>query len=417
MIIKKIISAVLLSLLFSFVVSAQSGSVYTRYGIGDMDYTYSARSLGIGHTGTAQMNRDYVEILNPASWTALNFTRIEFSLVLNGVLLKDANKSTYLTDADFKGFTFAFPISRKYGIGFASGLIPYSRISYEIIQKNKAVAPVTSDYTTTYEGSGGLTRLFLGSTFRTSFDWTIGATLEYYFGTLKYDSKVDFDNPKFKSTNYELIYRPTGFGTTVGLISQDLSGLFNSETISNLRLGVSVNFISNLTTDTSLVTDPNTRVDTISSGNTTLKVPVRVSAGLSMVLADEYNINLDYLYQPWTDFRIGSKHFNELRDVHKISAGFEYYPKRSLKSSFLEQIVWRAGLSYELSQYNINSTGINQYSVFGGFSIPLGVGNSFDLGLEYSYRGTTEANLIRENFFRINIGISFGELWFVRIQR
>ena len=86
-------------------------------------------------------------------------------------------------------------------------------------------------------------------------------------------------------------------------------------------------------------------------------------------------------------------------------------------STSWEQIKWRLGLSYELTQYIINNTDITQFSATAGVSFPLGLGNSFDLGLEFALRGTTESNLIKENFYRVNIGISFGELWFQTVQR
>jgi len=83
----------------SFVYS-QSSSAYTRYGIGDLNYTYSARSLGFAQTGAAMFHKDFVEILNPASWSELRFTKIEFSLVLNGVKLTDNTSSGFYTDAE-----------------------------------------------------------------------------------------------------------------------------------------------------------------------------------------------------------------------------------------------------------------------------------------------------------------------------
>ncbi|GBD87670.1 hypothetical protein BMS3Abin03_01604 [bacterium BMS3Abin03] len=415
--IKKFKYIFIFTLSFLSISYSQNSSTYTRNGIGDMDYTYSARSLGLGHTGVSMLNRDYVEILNPASWAAIKLTRIELSLVLNGVSLSNSSQSGYYADADFKGFTFAFPISNKYGIGFASGLVPYSRISYKVVENFDAAEPGIPAYTTIYEGKGGLTRLFMGASYTLPFGWVIGGTAEYYFGTLNYKSNIDFSGSSFKSGEYDLIYRATGFGSTVGLITQDLADLFNSETISNLRIGVSANIVSDLNTDTSLTTNPNTVGDTISSGSTIMKIPIRITGGITLGLFKKYNINIDYIYQPWSEFKIGNKPSKNLRDVYKLSGGFEYKPVMQTDASLWEQIVWRLGLSYEISQYRINGTDITQYSAFGGLSFPLSLGNSVDLGFEYSLRGTTDSNLIREKFYRINVGISFGELWFIRVER
>ena len=141
---------------FSVCILPQSSSTYTRYGIGDINYTYSARSLGLGKTGVSMTNKYFVESLNPASWADIKFTRFELSLILNGVKLSDNNNSHFYTDAEFKGFTFAFPISEKYGIGFTSGLIPYSRVSYEVVKTTVDDLIDSTDYTETFKGSGGL---------------------------------------------------------------------------------------------------------------------------------------------------------------------------------------------------------------------------------------------------------------------
>ena len=74
----------------------------------------------------------------------------------------------------------------------------------------------------------------------------------------------------------------------------------------------------------------------------------------------------------------------------------------------------RLGLTYEQTQYNINGQGINEYSVMGGFSIPLSYENTLDVGLEYTIRGTKDFNLFQEKIIKLTAGISLGELWFIR---
>lgn len=413
----KILKIIFFLIVYSTILFSQSSSTYTRYGIGDINYTYSARSLGFAQTGVATLNQGFVELINPASWASLELTRIEFSLVLNGVQLSDNSNSALYTDGEFKGFTFAFPISKKLGIGFASGLLPYSRISYNVVQSNAADETVGSDYTETYEGDGGLSRLFMGASVKIPFDWIFGATLEYYFGKRTYSSTINFADQSFFPAEYELDYRSTGFGTTVGLISQNFASLFNSESISNLRIGVSVNLLSDLDTDTSLTINPTNIADTIFSGKTQMSVPMRITAGLTLQLSNAYSFNLDYIYQPWSEYSLGGVTSSFLRDVNKIGFGFEYKPVFGIRRSSWELIMWRAGVSYEQTQYIINGTGINQISVFAGLTFPLGFGDSLDLGLEFSQRGTLETNLIQENFFRINIGLTFGELWFQRVEK
>ena len=178
-----------------------------------------------------------------------------------------------------------------------------------------------------------------------------------------------------------------------------------------------MNFISNLNTDTSLTINPSSVADTVTSGKTNTKIPFRLITGILLVLNDKYNFNLDYIYQPWSQYTFGGVSSPNLRDVHRIGLGFEYALMYEPGRTTWEQIRWRLGLSYELTQYVINGNDITQFGTYAGLSFPLGVGNTFDLDFEYSFRGTTDNNLVQENFFRINIGISFGELWFQRVEK
>lgn len=401
----------------SCVVNAQSNSPYTRTGIGDVIYSYSARSLSLGHSGSAMVNKDYITTTNPASWASLNKTRIEFSFVYNGVSISNSNNSKYYSNGDFKGFTFAFPVSEEQGVGVAMGLIPYSRMNYLVVRDQEAISPSNSDYTETYEGKGGLSKLFIGGSYKLPYDLLFGGTLEYLFGNLKYTSKIEFANASAFPAEFEKIYAPTGFATSLGLISPDLSGLVNSESISNLKLGVSANFISELNTDTSLTSLSSTILDTLGIGVTKMNVPTKISAGATVTISNKYTFNLDYFYQRWRDYKLSGIRSANLKNAQKVSLGFEYRSPATRGMSYWEQIMLRFGLSYEQSQYTYYGRDINQYSVFGGFSLPISLENTIDFAVEYAIRGTTEANLLQEKFIRLNLGLSFGDLWFQRYEK
>lgn len=397
---------------FSF---SQNTSTYTRYGIGDLFYGYSARTMALSYSGSAMLNSDYVEILNPASWSALTRTRIEFSFSYDQLKLSNSSESRYYGDGIFRGFTFAFPVSMDNGIAVALGLVPYSRINYESVQAVNDES--TGNYLQTYEGVGGLSRVFLGGTTNLPMEFVLGATLDFYFGNLNYYSSVEFIGSSSFPSEYQLQFGPTGFGTSVGIISPNLSDLVDGNTISNLRFGLSVNWIGDLSTDTTFVSRSSTIVDSLYFGKTEMVVPTRFNAGVHIVLNNVYNFALDYFYQKWTSFKLSGVNQLNLNDVNKFSLGFEYRPQVTMSMNFLEQIMWRAGVSYEISQYEFNDYALNQFSVSGGFSLPLSPENTFDIGLEYAIRGSQENDLLLENFFRIDLGLSFGDIWFTRYEK
>ncbi len=397
----------------SGILFSQSSSVYSRFGIGDPVYSYSGRGVGLTKSGTSTAVPDFVSISNPASWYVLKKARFEAAVNYNGTFLKSKSESSYYGKAQFNGFTFGFPVSQKYGIGAVTGIVPFTNVSYKSVSKYTSPDPEVGSYSTTYEGQGGLSKLFLGSSYKLPFDLVIGASLDYYFGNLEYFSNITFDNQSNSNASYLRKYSPNGLGYSFGLISPDLSQIINIDNVSNFRVGASFINVSKLKTDTSFTSTSSLGTDTLGFNKVYMKIPYRLSAGLSFMLDNKYLLSLDYVYQPWSDYALNNINSPYLRNSNRFSAGFEYRPKADIESSFWEQIILRLGLSYEQTQYIINNQGINRFSVAGGFSLPLAAGNTIDIGIEYSIKGTNNDNLFKENNLRINFGISLGEIWFV----
>lgn len=406
---KKLVVVPIIFVFLSVPVFTQNSSTYSRLGLGDIEYSYSARRLGMGQLGVSIADEDFINSLNPAGWYKLSKTRIEFGLYYNGMFLSDNNKSSYFAETEFSGFTVAFPVSRLYGIGIAAGLVPFSNVSYDVEQTFNIDDP----YKLTYQGSGGLTKLFVGTSYKLPFNLVVGTSLDYYFGNLKYKSRIEFTESSASYAEYENIYRPEGVGVTFGFISPDISFSADSNSITDFRFGGSISYVGSIDLDTVLTSLSSTSSDTISHGKTKADVPIRLSLGVNAVFNKEYLLSLDYTYQPWSDYKIGGINQPGLRNSHKISVGFEYKPIEEL-GTFWEQIIWRAGLSFEGTQYQVNNEGINQYSVSAGLSMPISNDNTLDLGILYAMRGTTDSDLIKANVIRLSLGISFGELWFVR---
>lgn len=411
MTIKKILIFLLIVLAQDFF--AQSSSTFSRSGLGDMMYSFSARRVGMGDLGIAVSDEDFIGTLNPASWGRLNRTRIEFGANWNGLTVKQNGLSSFYSELDFSGFAFAFPISKKYGAGGALGIVPFTNVSYKAKQNIQSI----ENYDITYEGSGGLSKIFLGGSYMLPFNVTLGASLDYYFGNINYNSKANFTQESSYDAEYNRTFRPKGIGGTFGLISPDINGTLKIGGISDVRFGLAVNYISNLETDSSLTSVSTFYTDTIGISIVDMHVPERIMAGISFVAKQTNLFTLDYAFQPWSKFSLNGKTDANLRDAHKFSLGYEYRPQRDNYSGFWQQIMYRVGLSYEQTQYLINNSGINQYTFSLGTSFPIALENTIDIGLQYLIRSGDNSSLLKENTIRVNIGISLGDYWFIRQEK
>ena len=393
---------------------AQVNSPYSRYGIGELEYSYSARRAGMGGLGVAVEDNSFISMLNPAAWHSINLTRVEFATYFSGSFVKDQNQKSFYSGGYFSGFSFAFPVSKENGIAISLGLIPLSKIAYE--SKIQVINPITQteDYTFDYSGDGGLSKVYLGGSYTLPFGVSLGATLDYNFGTFGYNSKLNFPNSATSNSSFKSEYRVKGLGGTFGLISQNLNeNLFKSEIIQDFRLGVAVSVISKMSSDTSFTKIGSYVNDTLSQGITSMNIPPRITIGASAKLSSQTQIYADYLFQNWADYSVSGNTTSNLQNVAKVSLGIEY--KNSEQPySLSDLIIWRGGFSYGSTPYKINGTGINELSVSAGVSLPFSRENYLDLSLQFISRGSTDPGLLKENIFKLGASLSLGELWLVR---
>lgn len=394
---------------------ASGGSIYTRYGIGDLYIYNTAGKLSLGGIGTAVVSKNLINLNNPASWITIKNTVFGADIISDFSSLSDGNFDGNYSTIQFSGFHLAFPIERDLGIGFVFGLVPYSNIKYDI--SNEYNKNASDGYTEDFTGLGGMSKAFLGVSYLLPLDFSLGATFEYYTGDSKYESILTYnDSSDFSDSHFTSELKVKGLGTTIGLLTPDLSSFFGLKNISNLRLGVSYEISGKLTSDSLSYAITNLGESIFKSLNYKTKIPSRLSIGLSLNI-DKFNINVDYLNQPWSKFEQNGYFSPNLKDLNRYSLGVEFDRNAKRFASFWELVKYRCGLSYEQSQFTFKGIDINQFGIHAGVSFPFSLDNTIDIGFMYGIRGTTDQNLLQEHFFKASIGLNLGELWFVRQER
>lgn len=411
----KLLKSLLIAVLITVPVLADGGSLYTRKGIGDLYFALSARRLALGGGGIALNSTNDISILNPASWFSIKKTRFDAGLFVNNLYLESSSSSVKYSQTNLYGFSFAAPIDTANGIVFAGGLTPYSNVFYEV--EYRKTDQYVGDYSASYEGNGGINKLFFGLTAKLPLNFVLGAAFEYYYGEIEYNSSMTIDDDEFyngiftNSNNYQ------GRGINVGILSPDLSSIFGTDDITNFRIGAAVDYIFSMKRDSSEISGNSDSTYISYSVNQTIDVPTRFSFGAAMKLFKRYQVVADYIYQPFEQYKVDGTKPGIYQNLHRISGGLEYTNPSPKKDSFWDRIALRLGFSYEQSQYKMNGVSLSQYAIHAGFSIPLSSENSIDVAFQYGKRGTTDNSLIKETFYNLDFGISLGELWFQKIER
>jgi len=155
------------------------------------------------------------------------------------------------------------------------------------------------------------------------------------------------------------------------------------------------------------------------------ELPTEISAGFMWNYAGKLRFGADYNLQKWgavvtpvyaetgNDGSYTATK-NMFSDRHKVTLGGEYVNDERSRN-FFQRIRYRVGASYATDYLKINGkNGPKEMSVSAGFGIPIvnGYNNRSILNVSGQWVRNSASGLIRENTFRINVGLTFNEEWF-----
>ncbi|MBI5471793.1 MAG: hypothetical protein HY961_05560 [Ignavibacteriae bacterium] len=390
--------------------AGNGGSAYTSFGIGDLRFFPSTRSAGMGYTGIGVPSSIHVNSLVPASWTRLNRVRVEAGGLYEGINTAEANKSLYQARGLFNGVSIAIPISQTHGIVFVGGFAPYSFSAYNTSFEN---AQDSVAYSINEIGSGGLTRAHLGLSYVPLDDLSVGASLNYLFGTMKVQRQFIPGNTGGSGGTLFIDEIDRGVNLT-------LSGMYNgfgniAEPLRPLSLGFLITTQANMSMDLNnrLTTDAYT--DTVSEQAKRFTIPLAYGFGAAYQFGDRWIVAADYSAQLWGNAKFDGQPFTDIRNSSRFGIGAEKLPLRDA-TRWLDRVAYRVGFSYNATYYKIFGEPINEWSVTGGFTFPLVGENRLNVGIEYGERGIKKNVLVKDNIVRVSMSLTIAEPWFIRME-
>jgi hypothetical protein len=153
--------------------------------------------------------------------------------------------------------------------------------------------------------------------------------------------------------------------------------------------------------------------------NTDLTMPSRLSFGAGIGAPKLWFVGAEYTLQNTADFSnpIFSNQISTFENASKISVGGFFIPNYNAFSGYFKRVVYRAGFNFSNTGLVIKDESIKEFGISFGLGLPVGNRSLFsnaNLGLEVGQRGTTNQNLIQENFVNINVSLSLNSRWFAK---
>lgn len=426
---KKIIGTVLLASLYVAPAIAQSGtnSPYSQYGLGQLSEQTSGFNRGMNGLGLGFREHNQVNYINPASYSSIDSLTFIFDAGLSGQItnFSENGQKKNANNADFEYAVAAFRASKHLGVSF--GIIPFTNIGYNYSISGYLNGDKSTTFTNTYNGSGGMHQIYLGAGWEFVKGLSIGANVSYIWGDIDRSVVNSYSDGYINTLSKYYTATISSYRIDFGLQYTLPLNKKNS-----LTLGLTYGLGHKLNSDPScMVISTNTTTavaDTTSfTVNNGLEIPTSFGAGLTWNNNNKLKLGADFTYQKWGDTNFPV--YKVINDVPSYSLSDEYYSDRykltiggefcnnETSRNFIDRIRFRAGASYASSYYKVNGQdGPDEISVSVGFGIPIvnAYNNRSILNISGQWVRSEAPGMLKENTFRINIGITFNERWFMK---
>ena len=408
--------------------SAQSGtnSPYSQFGLGDLAGQTVSQNKGMGGVGYGFRRGNEVNPMNPASYSSVDSLSFIFDAGVSGQITQFREKQEKL-NARSGGFDYvvgSFRLIKNVGVTF--GILPYSNIGYSYHSK-EVLYDVDATVRTTHSGSGGLNQLFLGAGWRIFKPLSIGFNFAYLWGSNERSVAT--------SSTSDVNTLTKTYRTSVNNYKLDI-GLQFVQPLSKrdvMTLGVVVSPGHNTKADPECIIT-NRKITTGKTDSLqyelqdAIELPWAYGVGLAYQHGASFRAGVDYQLQKWGNIMMpefidenegrGRYELKSglLKDLHRVNVGAEWTPNAN-SSKFFNRIRYRLGAGYATPYYYINdSDGPKEYHVSLGFGIPIlnNYNHRSILNISAEWQRRSATNLVKENTFRINIGLTFNERWFAK---
>jgi hypothetical protein len=390
-----------------------TSSPYSRFGMGDLNSQFSSVFNSLGGGGYAINDSKIINPFSPASYSSYQSNSFLFSTGIKNetIDIQSLTDNQTVNNLSLSHILFGFPLTKKIGSSF--GIIPFSSIGYSMQNRDDFFG---ADML--YDGDGGISKVYFGSSLELHQNLSVGANASYLFGGLNRRKRLVFDDETiFNSRSNSLI--------NIKGIYYEFGAVFSKKIDdNNSQISISINTSNNTNVDakrTNLVETfeysgtneivKDTFVNSVEKGSMIL--PKYTNLGLAYSL-DKWLFVFDYSTQNWSDYELFEES-DSLINSQRISGGLQYTPDISSVNQFYKRCHYRVGLALNTTPLQINNTQLEDKSISFGIGIPIKKNKStYDISLILGQRGTTSNNLLKENYVKIGLSMSFEGIWFVK---
>lgn len=415
-----LISVAAVALATALTAKADVTTPYSMYGYGILGDRATSMQNQMGGIGFAMQSGRQVNVMNPASYAAIDSLTflfdmgadIDFLFSREKSLTTDAKNRANSIGGGLNYVTMQFPLG-KY-MGGSIGLLPYSSVGYAF--GNEIAHGAVEN-----QGRGGINLAYLGVAGRYA-GFSVGANVSYSFGNIINDVYATPSNSGQTLTEHVMEIRDWDIQLGV----QYAARLSKTNT---LTFGFSYTPKKSLHGN-SWVTHQEIKMESLPDTVGQLKLkgnyytPNMYGVGVSFrhERQSRWMVEADFSLQQWSKAKYSAIYETDrpenmvfsgmqFADRVRYAVGGEWVPK--VRGNYGERTAYRLGAYYCDDYLKINGNRVREYGISMGVGLHAPSDKTMiNVGLEWKCRQAHPQKLISENYFNITVGVNFNELWF-----
>lgn len=406
-----------------------NNSPYSRYGIGTLADEAQGFNKGMAGVGLGMSGPNLLNHQNPASYAAIDSLTMIFDIgasfntahmTYNGSSVNPQNTTLDYVQAGFRLFK---------GLGLSLGMRPFSVVGYNF-NSSRTMEDIDGygekTNTATYLGEGGLHLAYIGLGWAPVKNFAIGANVSYLWGDYSHASNISFSE-----SNMQSLYRSYTGNINTWLLDWGLQYTYPINKDNQITAGVTLGIGHQIDQQAVFINQKRTTSSVVGADTTNIgkayEIPWSYGIGAAWNHKDRWVIGIDYTCQMWQDCRFprledegGSQVYkvgtNSFSNRHKVTIGGQYTPNPQ-GYRMRDHINYRFGVSYATPYFKMyNQDGPKNYLASLGVSIPItnryNNSSSINISTQYEHVSPSNDNLIKEDYFRLCVGLTFNATWF-----
>ncbi len=337
--------------------NTMTSSPYSMFGLGEMASGLYGQNTSMAGVTVGMREGMLMNIENPAGLTALDSCKLfaEASAFVKNERYRSDGSSSNAFTGNFSAFSLGGRIMRWWYM--SAGVTPYSFVGYYFKSSQELEGSPGTFVTSTFSGTGGLSKAFLSQGFLLTKHLSVGMNLNFIFGNMTQNEiqsamtvSREMSSRSFYADFGLQYHRPIARETflTVGAI-------YGYKQRISLKNTVTV-------TGSSTETPYNQK-------RVTQYLPQYIGIGSSLA-HKKWTYALDYLFRQYGVLNSGDSRV-KFRDSHELRLGVCYFPNGFSSSSYWKRMSYKAGVSVSTPYLRLKGQSGGAYRVSVGLGLPV----------------------------------------------